>query len=58
VWSDPFGLACKNTPGTGVVYLRTNPKTGKQYVGKSKSKEAFKKRKKAHNRKLKKSEGG
>jgi len=54
VWSDPFGLACKNTPGTGVVYLRTNPKTGKKYVGKSKSKEAFKKRKKAHDRKLKK----
>jgi RHS repeat-associated protein len=49
-WVDPFGLAT-NTPNTGVVYLRTDPKTGKEYVGKSKSKEAYAKRQAAHKRK-------
>jgi RHS repeat-associated protein len=53
LWIDPLGLAV-NTPNTGVVYLRTDPVTGKQYVGKSKSKEAYERRKKAHDRKKKK----
>ncbi len=45
-WIDPFGL-------TGIIYLRTDPNTGKQYVGKSKSPETYARRQSAHNRKLK-----
>lgn len=52
-WIDPLGLAT-NTPGTGVIYLRKDPVTGKEYVGKAKSKEAYERRKAAHNRKAKK----
>jgi RHS repeat-associated protein len=46
-WIDVFGL-------TGIIYLRTDPYTGKQYVGKSKSPEAFARRQQAHNSALKK----
>jgi RHS repeat-associated protein len=52
-WIDPLGLVT-HTPGTGVVYLRIDPNTGKEYVGKSKSKEAYEKRKAAHRRAQKK----
>ena len=44
---DIFGL-------TGIIYLRIDPYTGKQYVGKSKSPEAFARRQQAHNSALKK----
>jgi RHS repeat-associated protein len=56
-WIDPLGLAV-NTPGTGVVYLRTDPNTRKEYVGKAKSQEAFARRQAAHNRALKKACAG
>jgi RHS repeat-associated protein len=46
-WIDPLGL-------TGIIYLRTDPITGKQYVGKSKSPESFVRRQQAHNRALNK----
>jgi len=52
-WVDPFGL-------TGIVYLRTwVDKNGviKNYVGKSKSPEAFENRKSSHNSKLRKELG-
>jgi RHS repeat-associated protein len=45
-WIDPLGLQCKK----GVVYRRTNPKTGKQYIGKSKDDKNFLRRQKAHDR--------
>ncbi len=48
-WIDPLGLAI-NTPNTGVVYLRTDMTTLKEYVGRSKSCEAYDRRKGAHNR--------
>jgi RHS repeat-associated protein len=44
-WIDPLGLAV-NTPNTGVIYLRRD-KTG-EYVGRSKSWEAYQRRKRAH----------
>ncbi|WP_172914973.1 RHS repeat domain-containing protein [Capnocytophaga canis] len=47
IWIDIFGL-------TGIIYLRTDPFTGKQYVGKSKSPEAFENRKSKHNTQLRK----
>ena len=47
VWIDPLGLS-------GIIYLRIDPYTGKQYVGKSKSPEAFMRRQAAHNSTLKK----
>jgi RHS repeat-associated protein len=47
-WIDPLGLAF-NTPNTGVVYLRTD-NAQNEYVGRSKSKEAFERRKAAHRR--------
>ena len=37
----------------GIVYLRTNPKTGEKYVGRSKSPQRFAARQKEHNRALK-----
>src|SRR5690606_22107718 len=37
---------------TGIVYKRTDPKTGEEYVGKSKSPERFEARKGEHDRKL------
>ncbi|WP_024470282.1 RHS repeat-associated core domain-containing protein [Treponema pedis] len=46
-WVDIFGL-------TGIIYLRTDPFTGKQYIGKSKSPEAFENRKAKHNTQLRK----
>ncbi|MCL5247590.1 RHS repeat-associated core domain-containing protein [Cellulophaga sp. 20_2_10] len=51
-WTDPFGL-------TGIVYLRTWVEDGvtKSYVGKSKSPEAFNRRKSSHNSKLRKKLG-
>ena len=49
-WIDIFGL-------TGIIYLRTDPKTKKEYIGKSKSPEAFEKRKSAHNTKRKNAMG-
>ena len=52
-WIDPLGLAT-HTPGTGVVYLRKDVNTGKEYVGKSKSTEAFAERQDAHQRALQK----
>lgn len=51
VWIDPFGL-------TGVVYLRINPITGAEYVGQSKSMQAFLRRQAAHNSFLNKLSGG
>ncbi|MFV0505978.1 MAG: hypothetical protein ACK5L5_04600 [Bacteroidales bacterium] len=39
------------------VYLRTDPTTGAEYVGKSKSPEAYKRRRAAHNRKLRQQTG-
>lgn len=50
-WIDPFGLS-------GIIYLRTDPYTGKQYVGKSKSIEAFNRRQSAHNSTLNKTNPG
>ena len=47
VWIDPLGLS-------GIIYLRIDPYTGKQYVGKSKNPEAFMRRQAAHNSTLKK----
>jgi hypothetical protein len=38
------------TEGQGVVYLRTDPKTGEQYVGQAKSPERFDARQGEHNR--------
>jgi RHS repeat-associated protein len=52
-WIDPLGLAV-NTPNTGIIYHRVDPITKKSYVGKAKSMEAYKERKKAHDRKAKK----
>ena len=49
-WIDIFGL-------TGIIYLRTDPHTGAEYIGKSKSPEAFKRREAAHNAKRKKAMG-
>lgn len=42
---------------TGIIHLQTDPFTGKQYVGKSKSSEAFARRQSSHNSKLKKQLG-
>ena len=44
-WIDIFGL-------NGIIYVRTDPFTGKEYVGKSKNPNTYKKRQQAHNRKL------
>jgi RHS repeat-associated protein len=41
------GIASK-----GVVYMRTNPKTGEKYVGQAKSKERFDARQKEHDKKI------
>jgi RHS repeat-associated protein len=49
-WIDPFGL-------TGIIYLRTDPNTGAEYVGKSKNPKTFENREYSHNRKLRKSTG-
>ncbi|WP_317206156.1 RHS repeat-associated core domain-containing protein, partial [Tenacibaculum maritimum] len=49
-WIDPFGL-------TGIVYLRTDPYTGAEYIGKSKNPKTFEKRQYSHNRKLRKTTG-
>jgi RHS repeat-associated protein len=49
-WLDILGLK-------GIIYLRTDPRTGKEYIGKSKSPEAFKRREAAHNAKRKKAMG-
>ena len=49
-WTDIFGL-------TGVVYLRTDPITGREYVGQSKSPEHFQRRQRAHNRRLQRTTG-
>ena len=46
-WIDPFGL-------TGIIYLRTDPETGAEYIGKSKSQKAYKRRQSSHNSKLRK----
>jgi RHS repeat-associated protein len=47
-WIDPLGLT------TGIVYLRVDPRTGREYVGKSKSWNTYKNRKRAHDAKLRK----
>jgi RHS repeat-associated protein len=47
-WIDPFGLT------TGIIYLRVHPRTGREYVGRSKSPTTYLKRQRAHNRKLQK----
>lgn len=47
-WLDVLGL-------TGIIYLRTDPYTNKKYVGKSKSPEAFERRKSKHNTQLRNS---
>ena len=52
-WIDPLGLVT-HTPGTGLVYLRTDPMTGKEYVGRSMSREAYKERRRTHDRALQK----
>ncbi|MFO0587428.1 MAG: RHS repeat-associated core domain-containing protein [Polyangiaceae bacterium] len=52
-WIDPLGLAY-HTPNSGVIYLRTDQSTGKEYVGRSMSLEAFQARRGAHNRALQK----
>jgi len=49
-WLDPWGL-------TGIIYLRIDPYTNKKYVGKSKSPEAFERRKSKHNTQLRNSMG-
>ena len=49
-WLDLWGL-------TGIIYLRNNPYTQKKYVGKSKSPEAFNRRKSSHNTQLRNSMG-
>lgn len=52
-WIDPLGLAF-HTPNSGVIYLRANPNTGREYVGRSMSQETFRERQQAHNRALQK----
>lgn len=52
-WIDPLGLAT-HTPNSGVIYLRRNANTGRDYVGKSKSKEAYGQRRRDHQRALQK----
>ncbi len=52
-WIDPLGLAY-HTPNSGVIYLRTDPRTQNRYIGKSKSQEAFDRRQKDHDRALQK----
>lgn len=46
------GKADDATDAAGVVYKRTDPKTGTDYVGRSKSEDAFLNRQKAHDRSL------
>jgi RHS repeat-associated protein len=49
-WIDPLGL-------TGVVYLRTDPVTGEEYVGQAKSPAHYRARQNAHNRAARKATG-
>ncbi len=48
-WVDPLGL-------TGIIYLRTDRRSGREYIGKSKNQQTYEKRKKAHDRKAKKND--
>ncbi len=52
-WIDPLGLAT-HTPNSGVIYLRTDRGTKKEYVGKSKSTEAYDERMDDHHRNARK----
>lgn len=51
IWIDIFGLE------GGIIYLRTDPYTDKEYVGQAKSEKQFKDRQRKHNRKLQKKTG-